>query len=138
MSIKIKKTWIQELISTLLFFFAFTSNSLAQKDLRVVYFSSEPPAVVPYRAFDPDSYAVINYIFDKLVGFDYEGNPRPWLAVSWKRIDPLTTEFKLRQGVKFHNGDELTAEDVKFTIETHLNPEIKSPTRGILSSIKEV
>lgn len=153
MSIKIKKTWIQELIkgsntiskrkimvftSALLFFFAFVGNSLAQKELRVVYFSSEPPAVVPYRAFDPDSYAVINYIFDKLVGFDYEGNPRPWLAVSWKRIDPLTTEFKLRQGVKFHNGDELTAEDVKFTIETHLNPEIKSPTRGILSSIKEV
>jgi peptide/nickel transport system substrate-binding protein len=138
MSIKIKKTWIQELISTLLFFFAFTSNSLAQKELRVVYFSSEPPAVVPYRAFDPDSFAVIHYIFDKLIGFDYEGNLRPRLAVSWKRIDPLTTEFKLRQGVKFHNGDELTAEDVKFTIETHLNPEIKSPTRGILSSIKEV
>jgi len=88
MSNKIKKTWIQELIkrsntiskrkimvftSALLFFFAFVGNSLAQKELRVVYFSSEPPAVVPYRAFDPDSYAVINYIFDKLVGFDYEG-----------------------------------------------------------------
>ena len=108
------------------------------KELKVVYFSSDPPAIVPYRAFDPDSYAVINYIFDKLIGFDYDGNPIPWLAKSWRRIDPLTVEFKLREGVKFHNGDELTAEDVKFTIELHLNPNTKSPTRGILSSIKEV
>jgi len=122
---------------TLLVLLLSTSKSEA-KDLRVVFFSSDPPAIVPYRAFDPDSYAVINYIFDKLVGFDYDGNPVPWLAESWRRIDPLTVEFKLRKGVKFHNGDELTAEDVKFTIELHLNPNTKSPTYGILSSIKEV
>lgn len=47
-------------------------------------------------------------------------------------------EFKLRKGVKFHNGDPLTARDVKFTIELHLDPNTKSPTSGILSSIKEV
>ncbi|GBD02910.1 Heme-binding protein A [bacterium HR19] len=119
-------------------FFLLLYGHAYSKTLRVIYFSAEPPAIVPYRAFDPDSYAVINYIFDKLVGFDYNGNPVPWLAVSWKRLDPLTTEFKLRKGVKFHNGEELTAEDVKFTIELHLDPNTKSPTRGILSSIKEV
>ncbi|MCX7734759.1 MAG: ABC transporter substrate-binding protein [bacterium] len=124
-------------------FFTFLSFFLSvfpaySKDLRVVYFSTDPPAIVPYRAFDPDSYAVINYIFDKLIAFDYDGNPKPWLAESWKRLDDLTVEFKLRKGVKFHNGDPLTAEDVKFTIETHLDPNVKSPTSGILSSIKEV
>jgi peptide/nickel transport system substrate-binding protein len=96
-------------------------------------------SIVPYKAFDPDSYGVISYIFDKLVVFDFDGSTMSMLATSWKRIDPLTVEFRLREGVKFHNGDELTAEDVKFTIEeVHLNPKIKSPTSGILASIKEV
>ncbi len=122
----------------LMFYLILGAGRSEAKDLRVVYFSSDPPAIVPYRAFDPDSYAVINYIFDKLIGFDYDGNPIPWLAVSWKRIDPVTVEFKLREGVKFHNGDELTADDVKYTIDLHLDPNTKSPTRGILSSIKEV
>ena len=39
----------------------------------------------------------------------------PGLAESWKRIDERTVEFTLRKGVKFHNGDEMTADDVVFT-----------------------
>ena len=39
----------------------------------------------------------------------------PGLATKWSRIDDRTIEFTLRQGVKFHNGDELTAEDVAFS-----------------------
>ncbi len=47
------------------------------------------------------------------------GNPMaPSLAESWTESpDKLTYEFKLRQGVKFHNGDPFTAEDVKFSFE---------------------
>lgn len=41
--------------------------------------------------------------------------PKPALATSWKRIDDKTVELELRKGVKFHNGDEVTAEDVAFT-----------------------
>ncbi len=41
--------------------------------------------------------------------------PLPGLATEWKRIDDKTVELKLRQGVKFHNGDELTADDVVFS-----------------------
>lgn len=40
---------------------------------------------------------------------------KPLLATEWKRIDDQTVELKLREGVKFHNGDEMTAEDVVFT-----------------------
>lgn len=40
---------------------------------------------------------------------------RPWLAESFRRIDARTIEFRLRQGVRFHNGDEMTAEDVAFS-----------------------
>lgn len=56
-------------------------------------------------------------LWEPLIGKDWLGNlmPRPGLATEWKRIDDQTIELKLRQGVKFHNGDELTAEDVVFT-----------------------
>lgn len=55
--------------------------------------------------------------WEGLILRDWMGNqgPVPGLATEWKRIDDKTLELKLRQGVKFHNGDELTAEDVVFS-----------------------
>ncbi len=54
---------------------------------------------------------------ERLIGLDYQGQleQRPSLATEWKRIDDKTVEFSLRKGVKFHNGDEMTAEDVAFS-----------------------
>jgi len=46
----------------------------------------------------------------------------PQLATEWKRINDLTTQFKLRQNVKFHNGEEFDAEAVKFSIHRMLDP----------------
>ncbi|MGD8530951.1 MAG: ABC transporter substrate-binding protein, partial [Syntrophobacterales bacterium] len=63
----------------------------------------------------------------------------PALAESWKKIDSTTWEFKLRKGVKFHNGNELTAESVRFTImDWILNPDRKNPSKGYFRWIKEV
>lgn len=58
-----------------------------------------------------------NYLFKK----DDEGNIEPELVDSYENIDDLIWEFKLHEDVKFHNGDELTAEDVKFTLERVAN-----------------
>ncbi len=56
-------------------------------------------------------------LWESLIGRDWLGNlaPRPGLATEWRRVNDQTVELKLRQGVKFHNGDEMTAEDVVFT-----------------------
>jgi peptide/nickel transport system substrate-binding protein len=56
-------------------------------------------------------------IWESLIGRDLRGQLQaiPLLATEWKRIDGQTIELKLREGVKFHNGDEMTAEDVVFT-----------------------
>ena len=60
-------------------------------------------------------------IFDTLIRRDFSvaggGNAslKPLLAESWKRVSPTILEVRLRKGVRFHNGDELTADDVVFT-----------------------
>ena len=54
------------------------------------------------------------------------------LAESWKNVDDLTWEFKLREGVKFHNGDPFVADDVVATFERWLNPKVAAPMGPIL------
>ncbi len=60
---------------------------------------------------------VAEHVFDKLVQMDADSKLIPGLATSWKAIDDKTWEFKLRKGVKFTDGSELTAEDVVFSID---------------------
>ena len=57
------------------------------------------------------------HIFDTLVAKDARNQLRPGLAESWRAIDDLTWEFRLRKGVKFHDGSDFTAADVAFTID---------------------
>ncbi len=54
---------------------------------------------------------------ERLIELDYLGRlgQVPGLAVQWRRVDDSTMELKLREGVKFHNGDSFTAEDVAFS-----------------------
>jgi peptide/nickel transport system substrate-binding protein len=56
-------------------------------------------------------------IFDALVHVDANARLVPGLAVSWRAVDPTTWEFKLRKGVKFHDGSDFAAEDVIFSLE---------------------
>ncbi len=64
--------------------------------------------------------------FEPLIGFDPSGTiPKlepTGLAASWKRITPQLMELKLRPGVRFHNGEPLTAADVVFSLERMFNP----------------
>ena len=61
---------------------------------------------------------------------------KPGLAESWKRISPETVEFKLRKGVKFHEGQTLTAKDVAFSLNRALEPssQFKNNMLGIKSA----
>lgn len=57
------------------------------------------------------------FFVERLIDLDYQGvlDQKPGLATAWRRIDERTVELDLRRGVRFHNGDELTAEDVAFS-----------------------
>ncbi len=79
------------------------------------------------------------YIHDRLVTRDYEFGYQPGLAQQWDVSDDgKTWIFHLRKDVKFHDGKEFTAEDVKWTIDTIKDPDTASPFSGDLDAIKEV
>jgi len=67
--------------------------------------------------------AIRELMFESFLGIDRKGNIQPNLAESWKiSNDGLLYTFTLRKGVKFHDGQEMTAEDAKFAIDYTLNP----------------
>jgi peptide/nickel transport system substrate-binding protein len=93
------------------------------KDQWVIAFGEEPFTLNPAGkgALAAVSDYVQIHMFDALV--DFTGPDlalKPMLAVRWENPNPTTWRFHLRRGVKFHNGDPFTAEDVKFTIDTQL------------------
>jgi peptide/nickel transport system substrate-binding protein len=76
----------------------------------------------PVTSLDPHFHqlspnnAVADMIFDKLIETDEKARQQPGLATEWRAVSPTVWEFKLRQGVRFHNGSAFTAEDVAFTL----------------------
>ncbi|MBX2837051.1 MAG: ABC transporter substrate-binding protein [Gammaproteobacteria bacterium] len=77
--------------------------------------ASEPTAIDPhFHNLGPNN-AFARHVFDRLILQNELQQLEPGLAVSWKPIDDLTWEFKLREGVKFHDGSDFTADDVVCT-----------------------
>ena len=76
----------------------------------------------PHQTNDQPSSRVMKQIYDTLIIQTEDLQLVPGLAVSWTQLSDLQWEFKLRQGVKWHNGEPFTANDVKFTFERLLNP----------------
>jgi peptide/nickel transport system substrate-binding protein len=88
------------------------------------------PDIDPYRNSLRSGLIVAFHAWDCLVYRDPDTlQIRPALATSWKWLDDTTLEFTLRQGVKFHNGDPFTADDVVYTINTIIaDPKVSVPS----------
>jgi peptide/nickel transport system substrate-binding protein len=89
----------------------------------------------PYVTTSGASKGIMWTIFDRLVIKDIDFQTQPGLATSWKTLDPNTWELKLRQGVKFHNGEPFDANSVKFSFARFVDPAIKN---GYASNLKPV
>jgi peptide/nickel transport system substrate-binding protein len=73
----------------------------------------------PVAAKDHLEFMELRMIYDRLFRITASGKAEPWAVESYKILDPTTIELVLRQGMKFHDGMEVTAEDVKFTLDYH-------------------
>jgi peptide/nickel transport system substrate-binding protein/oligopeptide transport system substrate-binding protein len=106
----------------------------------VITYKDDVATLDPAIGYDWQNWSMIKSLFDGLM--DYEPGTatlRTDLAESYE-ISPDGTvfTFKIRPGVKFHNGREMTADDIKYSIERVVNPETQSPGAGFFGSIKGV
>ncbi len=85
-------------------------------DLRIAL-ASEVTSLDPHYFNVAANNNIAWHVFDALTRVDENARLVPGLAESWRAVDATTWEFKLRKGIRFHDGAELTAEDVVFSLE---------------------
>jgi peptide/nickel transport system substrate-binding protein len=110
-------------------------------DTLTVALVSLAPTLDPHMHFERVGILVNINMFDSLLHRNPKLEFEPSLATSWKALNDTTWEFKIRKGVKFHDGSTLTPEDVKFSIDRVIEPgaeKKKSPQYGNVRAIKEV
>ncbi len=95
-----------------------------------------PTTLDPARTADIYSITIIQQVFDGLVQFDENLNVIPAIARSWRvSRDGLNYHFYLRDGVRFHNGREVKAEDFVYSFTRILDPNVQSNAAGLFSRI---
>ena len=92
----------------------------------------------PFLNYQHNAESVIRHVFDNLLEATPDGQLVPGLAESYRIVDDKTIEFKLRRGVKFHNGEDFNADAVKFSVERMQDPETKSGVAAGYKSIEKV
>jgi peptide/nickel transport system substrate-binding protein len=117
-----------------------TAAKPAQKDNLIVAIAGEPKTLNPTDELGNVGVRLLYVIFDTLIRRDFfDGNKLvPSLATSWKRLDDLTLELKLRDNVLFHDGSKMTSEDVKFTFNRILSQDQGGEARGYFLVIDKV
>jgi ABC-type transport system substrate-binding protein len=99
---------------------------------------SSPTNLDPRFATDSQSQRLDGLLFSGLLERDNQMNFHGDLAESWSTPDPLTYVFRLRRGVRFHDGRTLTATDVKATFDFIRNPANKTPKQGALRMVASI
>ncbi len=103
--------------------------------------ATEPWDLDPATWTDTGSSYIVRNVYDPLIGLGPDNEPTTKFAVAkgWEMSDDLRKiTFYLRKGIKFHDGTDLTAQDVKYNIEWILDPENKSPVRKMIGPVDEI
>ncbi len=105
----------------------------------VAAFSADPGGFDPARGPSGMSHVVIEQVYSTLLNLDENAKPYAGIAESWSQAeDGLSWTFTLREGLTFHNGEALTAEDVVFSFERILDPDSGYAYSSQIETIDEV
>src|SRR4029453_19083954 len=118
----IRRRWLAaSSLLVLLIALALHGEAPAQPGARLtIGLSAEPSTLDPHLSGEIPAHNIARNVFDALLYRDEGMRLTGGLAESWKLVSPTTYQFKLRRGVKFHNGEAFNAEAVKFSIERQL------------------
>ncbi len=116
------------LLAVCLLIFGLSAKPAVAKDKLIWAVDSKIPTMDIYDTTSLNLTNIYYMVSDALLERDLDTlELKPNLVTEWQRLDDTTWEFRLRKGVKFHNGNPLTAEDVRYTLmDRILNPELKS------------
>src|SRR2546429_520319 len=115
------------------------SLAAAPAENLVVQVATEPPGLDLTATPASATAAVVFYnVQEALVKVDRHGKLVPWLAERWNTSDNKNYTFFLKRGVRFHNGREMKAADVKFVIDRAMNPETKHPAPANYAAIGDI
>ena len=127
------------LVLVLLLVLAIAPAAAQTPSALVVQASTEPPGLDLTATPASATAGVVFYnVQEALVKVDRHGKLVPWLAERWHTSDNRNYTFFLKRGVRFHNGREMRAADVKFVIERAMNPETKHPYPGYYKAIGDL
>ncbi len=124
------------LLITLVFVCSLASLASA-RDL-VIGQGTDVSLLDPHYSTSASDVNVFFNLYDNLVLRDENLNLTPGLATSWKMIDDKTWQFKLRDGVVFHNGHRFSAEDVQFSLERAIAENPRTSVFAALNTIERV
>jgi peptide/nickel transport system substrate-binding protein len=113
------------------------ADAAAARTFRMAY-ASDIYTLDPDNHTDTTTHVVLSLIFDALVQMGRSGKWEPALAERWDVVNNTTVRFHLRKGVKFHNGDALTAGDIRFTFDHIRDPAVKSPAQPLFAPFESV
>jgi peptide/nickel transport system substrate-binding protein len=106
-----------------------------KKGGRIVWgLESDPAHVAPFGGILTANHWAKEFAYDSLVEWDRNLNVRMALAEKFEIVSKTAIRWTLKRGIKFHNGKELTAADVKYSVEKMLNP----PLPGSISTVAQV
>lgn len=91
-------------------------NAVQAKTFKVAL-DADPVSLDPHEQLSGGMLQLSHWVFDPLIRWKQDGSFEPRLAEKWEKRDDNTWRFYLRKGVKFHSGNDFTAEDVKWTLE---------------------
>lgn len=93
----------------------------------------------PHKTSAAATFFVLCNIFERLVEMNESGQPMPGIAKKWSLSnDKLVYTFYLREKIKFHNGRELTAEDVKYSYDRMIDPKTAMPNNAHIKNIQSI
>jgi peptide/nickel transport system substrate-binding protein len=113
----------------------FSPESEPRSNYLVVGIESNPLQIDPRYSTDANAARIGGLIYNSLLRADEHMRLQPELAERWTAPNDRTYLFDLRRDAKFHDGKTLTAEDVRYTYASILNPKSRSPKRGLLKPL---
>src|SRR5688572_22933318 len=115
--------WLKLAVAGLLVALGMSATQAQNRDVVRVAVHQPVPLMAIISNPSPETLLVTNIVYDSLVYFDAAKREYvPLLAKSFERIAPTTYEFKLREGVTFHDGSAFDADDVVTSIQAFVDP----------------